>query len=136
MVLYRSSDPEMFLGKGVLKLHSNLFCNFIEIRLHHGWFTVNLKYISRAPFPRNTSGWLLLSIATPVIDIPAEMLKSTSDVHVSLLTKIINSCLRNGCFHMNWKLQKLAQCLRKTTKKTIGLSLFCLMCQRSLKGYI
>ena len=35
---------------------------------------------------------------TPVGDIPAEMLKSTTDVHVSLLTKIINSSIRNGCF--------------------------------------
>ena len=38
------------------------------------------------------------SEATPVWDIPAEMLKSTADVHASLLTKIINSCIRNGCF--------------------------------------
>ena len=38
------------------------------------------------------------SKATPVGDIPAEMLKSTIDVHVSLLTKIINLCIRNGCF--------------------------------------
>ena len=38
------------------------------------------------------------SKASPVGDIPAEMLKSTIDVHVSLLTKIINSSIRNGCF--------------------------------------
>ena len=38
------------------------------------------------------------SKATPVGDIPAEMLKSTIDVHVSLLTKIFNSSIRNGCF--------------------------------------
>ena len=38
------------------------------------------------------------SKATPVGDIPAEMLKSTIDVHVSLLTKITNSSVRNGCF--------------------------------------
>ena len=37
------------------------------------------------------------SRATPVGDIPAEMLKSTIDVHVSLLTKIINSSIQNGC---------------------------------------
>ena len=33
------------------------------------------------------------SEATPVDDIPAEMLKSTTDVHISLLTKIINSSI-------------------------------------------
>ena len=38
------------------------------------------------------------SKATPVDDIPAEMLKSTTDVHVSLLTKIINSSIRNESF--------------------------------------
>ena len=38
------------------------------------------------------------SKACPVGDIPAEMLKSTVDIHVSLLTKIINSSIRNACF--------------------------------------
>ena len=41
---------------------------------------------------------LVGSKATPIDDIPAEMLKSTTDVHASLLTKIIDSSLRNGCF--------------------------------------
>ena len=31
-------------------------------------------------------------------DIPAGMLKSTVDIHVSILTKIIKLSLRNGCF--------------------------------------
>ena len=34
--------------------------NFVEITLRHGCSTVNLKHIFRGPFPRNTSGWLLL----------------------------------------------------------------------------
>ena len=38
------------------------------------------------------------SKATPVGDIPAEMLKSTIDVHVSFRRKIINLSIRNGCF--------------------------------------
>ena len=38
------------------------------------------------------------SKATPVGDVPAEMLKSTTDVHVSISTKIIKSSIRNGCF--------------------------------------
>ena len=38
------------------------------------------------------------SKATTVEDIPTEMLKPTIDVYVSLLTKIINSSIRNGCF--------------------------------------
>ena len=36
--------------------------------------------------------------STPVGDIPAGMLKSTIDIHVSILPKIINLSLRNGCF--------------------------------------
>ena len=40
----------------VLKLQSN----FIEITLQHGCSPVNLLYIFRTPFSKNTSGWLLL----------------------------------------------------------------------------
>ena len=34
----------------------------------------------------------------PVAHILAEMLKSTIDIHTSILTKILNLYLRNGCF--------------------------------------
>ena len=34
----------------------------------------------------------------PVAHILAEMLKSTIDIHISILTKILNLYLRNGCF--------------------------------------
>ena len=34
--------------------------NFIEIAIWHGCSPVNLLRIFRTPFPRNTSGWLLL----------------------------------------------------------------------------
>ena len=37
------------------------------------------------------------SKATPLGDIPAEMVKSTIDVHVSILTKIINSRQIESC---------------------------------------
>ena len=71
---YRSSHPEVFLTKGVLKIRRKftgerpcrstilikLLCNFIEITLRHGCSPVNLLHIFRTPFPRNSSGWLLL----------------------------------------------------------------------------
>ena len=74
----RSSRPKVFLEKGVLKTCDNftgehpcqsvisitLLCNFIEIALRHGCSSVNLLHISRIPFSRNTSGWLLLLIKT------------------------------------------------------------------------
>ena len=53
------------------------------------------------------------SKATPVGDIPAEMLKSTIDVHVSLLTKIINSSIRNGCFAEELKAAEVTTIFKK-----------------------
>ena len=72
----RSSHPEVFLRKGVLKICSKftgenpgrsvislkLLCNFIEIALRHACSSVNLLHIFRTPFPKNTPGRLLLSL--------------------------------------------------------------------------
>ena len=74
--LYRSSRPEVFLRKDVLKICNKftgehpcrsaisikLLCNFIEIVPRHGCSPVNFLDISRTPFPRNTSGRLLLIV--------------------------------------------------------------------------
>ena len=38
-----------------------LLYNFTEITLWHGCSPVNLLHIFRIPFPKNTSGWLLLT---------------------------------------------------------------------------
>ena len=70
----RSSHPEVFLGKNVLKICSKfsgehphrsvisikLQNNFMKITLRHGYFPVYLLHIFRTPSLRNTSGWLLL----------------------------------------------------------------------------
>ena len=70
----RSNPPEVFLGKGVLKIYNKfaeehpcrnvisikLQSNFIEITLWHGCSLVNLLYIFKTTFPKNTSGGLLL----------------------------------------------------------------------------
>ena len=69
----RSSRPEVFIGKDVLKICSKctgehlcrsaisvmLLCNFTEIELWHGCSPVNLNHIFRTPFLKNTSGRLL-----------------------------------------------------------------------------
>ena len=74
---FRSSRPEVFLGKGVLKIYSKftgehqrwsaisikLQSNFIKITLRHGCSPGNLLHVFRTPFPKNTSGRLLLKIA-------------------------------------------------------------------------
>ena len=66
----RSSHPEVFFRKGVLKIGSTctgehpcrsvisikLQRNFIEIALRHGCSPVNLQHIFRIPFPKNTFG--------------------------------------------------------------------------------
>ena len=41
-------------------LSIKLLCNFIEIALWHGCSPINLLHIFRRPFPKNTSGGLLL----------------------------------------------------------------------------
>ena len=66
----RSSRPELFIGKGVLKIcckvtgeHTcqsaisiKLLCNFIEITLWHGYSSVNLLHVFRTSLPKNISG--------------------------------------------------------------------------------
>ena len=75
-ILFRSSRPEVFLRKGLLKIRSKfieehpcqsaisikLLCNFIEIALWHGCSSVNLLHFLRAHFLKNTLGWLLRTI--------------------------------------------------------------------------
>ena len=71
---FRSSCPEVYLRKGVLKIYSkftgehpsrsaiSIKLQSILFALWHGCSPVNLLHIFRIPFPRNTSGWLLLSM--------------------------------------------------------------------------
>ena len=71
---YKSSSPDVFLGRGVLKIYSKfiehpcqnvisikLQSNFIEITIRHGCSPVNLMYIFRTPFLKNSFGWLFLT---------------------------------------------------------------------------
>ena len=48
------------------------------------------------------------SKATPVGDIPANMLKVTLDIHLSGITKIINLSFENVCFPDDLKLTKVS----------------------------
>ena len=77
----RSSHQEGFLGKGILKIYRKftgehpcqgvismkLLSNFLEITLRHRYSPVNLLHIFRTPFPKNTSGRLLLKSASWVL---------------------------------------------------------------------
>ena len=99
----RSSRPEMFCEKGVLKICSKftgehpcrsaisikLLCNFIEIALWHGCSPVNLPHIFRITFLKNTAGRLLLKEIKVESDLPnyATRLKNATGVDTSKFTK-------------------------------------------------
>ena len=80
IILFRSSRAEVVLGKGIMKIFRNLqennalLRNLIEITLRHGCSPVNLLHNFRTPFPKNTFGWLLLTINNH------PLLKSFADV--------------------------------------------------------
>ena len=46
-------------------------------------------------------------------DIPADMLKVTLDIHLSLITKIINLSFENGCFPDDLKLAEVSPIFKK-----------------------
>ena len=85
----RSSQPEVFLGKYVLKICSKftgehpcksaisvkLLCNFIEIALCRWCSPASLLHIFRRPFLKNTCGWLLLSSVCVVVVTARRMSK-------------------------------------------------------------
>ena len=72
----RSSHPEVFQGKDVLKICSKftsehpchsaisikLLCNFMEITFRHGCSPANLLHAFRTPFLKKTYGWLFLNL--------------------------------------------------------------------------
>ena len=69
-------------------------------------------------------------------DFPADMLKVIQDMHLSLIMKIVNLSFGNGCFADDLKLAEVSPILKKSDdldKESIGLSLFYLMSQRSVK---
>ena len=102
----RSSRPEVFLRKSVLKICSKftgehpcrsgisvkLFCNSIEIARRHGCSLVNLMHILRTPFLKNTSGRLLTKWAATIM------------AKISALSVLEESCFHYGennvCFYI------------------------------------
>ena len=83
--MFRSSPPEVFIGKSVLKIcrkftgehpcqsaiSIKLLCNFIEITFRHGCSPVKLLHIFTTPFCKNTSGGLLLHVTAAMYKIEA-----------------------------------------------------------------
>ena len=76
------------------------------------------------------------SKATPVRDIPTDMLKQTMDIHLPIMTQIINMSIDNNCYPDDLKLAEVSPVFEKKDdleKKIIDLPVFYLMCQRSSK---
>ena len=104
----RSSHPVVFLEKSVMEICSKFtgehscwsvisiksLCNFFEIALQHECSPVNLLHIFRTPFPRNTSGRLLLrnidyiSNIAHFINFWQKAIYIWNKVHSSFLLKI------------------------------------------------
>ena len=78
--MFTNSHLEVFLGKAVLKIYSKfteqpcrrvisikLQSNSIKITLRHGCSPVSLLHNFKIPFPKNTSGRLLLNAARKIL---------------------------------------------------------------------
>ena len=53
------------------------------------------------------------SKATPVGDIPIDMLKQTIDIHLPIMTQIINMSIDNNCYHDDLKLAEISPIFKK-----------------------
>ena len=109
--IFRSSPAEVFLGKIILKIHSNftgeqtcwsvisirLLSNAIEITLWHGRSLFHLLHIFRTPFYENTCGRLLLYFAKNT-KYPANICWSwrrLQDVLKTCLEDVLKTCLED-----------------------------------------
>ena len=106
-----------------------LLCNFIEIKLCHGCSPVNLQHIFRTPFPKNTSGGLLLYPATsqkkrtPRRVFPDEFcevlktpfLTALGNYFCSTEKYFTNKIVKNSLRKKELKKKKWKQLVRKTT---------------------
>ena len=102
--IWRNSCPEVFLGKGVLKIFSKftgenpcrkvisikLLCNFTEIAIWHGCSPVNLLHIFRTSFSKNNFGQLLLEIKGPFHLAQLKQVKTISQTCVNGMDPNIN----------------------------------------------
>ena len=80
-------------------------------------FILVLKEFSFQSVPEDLLHEIILSLdgskATPVGDIPVDILKYTVDIHLSFITKIINVSFENGHFPDELKLAEVSPILKK-----------------------
>ena len=75
------------------------------------------RKVSFQPVPEDLLREIILSLddskVTPAGDIPADMLKSTVDIHLPFITEIINFSFENGCFPDELKLAEVIPIFKK-----------------------
>ena len=125
----RSCRPEVFLGKGVLKICSKctgehlcrsaisvkLLCNFTEIELSHDCSPVNLSHIFRTPFLKNTSGRLLQKIS-----IHLQMVSEAAVCRCSInpvFSKIPKNLHKNTCLGVSFSIKLQARPPQNTSRR-------------------
>ena len=102
--------PVVFLGKGVLKIYSKLQSIFIKNALRHGCSSINLLHFFRKPFPKNTSGELVLVWWT------ASEFRESIQIKFTLCWMIKNSFAKTSVKYFN--------CHDRQTKGNIVIYLF------------
>ena len=108
----RSSRPEVFLRKGVLKICRKFQCNFnkVAFQLRHGCSPVNLLHISRTPFPRKTFGCLLLNYHYTFIVVlmvwNESLLKRLAQVYLFKSGKLVVKSVYKWNVKQNWVIGK------------------------------
>ena len=126
--MFKSSPPEVFLGKGAPKICSKftrehpcqsvisirLLSNFIEIAVLHGFFLVNLLHIFRTPSYKNTYGRILLNVSDWTLEInkfqiflenPSICINPAHKIVFSI-TYVLSKCDRIhscGFDHIQWR---------------------------------
>ena len=113
----RSSRPEVFFGKGVLKIcckftgehpcrstiSAKLRSNFIEIILRDGYSPVNLLVISRTPFLKNISRRLLFILLSSKIGFLNYSEKLIKDLCKTIWDKVFKNGPSTICGRKPWK---------------------------------
>ena len=90
------------------------FSNFIEIALQHGCSPLNLLHISRTPFPKNTSGGLLLTIVNLELFITIYIRHRQKPLTLGNPCNFMKKRSHHRCFPVN-----IAKCFKTPISKNI-----------------
>ena len=92
--VWTSNLKEVFDDTFLNILCVKMLCNFIEITLWHGCSPTTLLYVFRTPFPKNTSGRLLLKILIKLknsnLNLQYSLKFNSSTVVLSLILRVLH----------------------------------------------